>query len=79
MHDKNLFKECVLKKCGLYNSGNPLQKHIDFIEQFFGAGEYENTIVLLEIPTNPEIPLDMHISVFDVLNGYLIVYINIIF
>lgn len=41
VHDKNLFKERVLKKCGLYNSGNPSQDHVDFIGQFFGAGEYE--------------------------------------
>jgi len=78
VHDKELFKERVLKKCGLYNSGSPSQEHIDFIGQFFGTGEYGNTIVLLEIPTNPEIPLDTHINVFDVLSGYLMAYINII-
>lgn len=78
VHDKSLFKERVLKKCGLYNSGNPLPEHIDFIEQFFGKGDYENTIILLEIPTEPNIPLDIHINVFDLLSGYLMAYINII-
>lgn len=78
MHDKDLFKKRVLNKCGLFNSGNPSKEHNDFIGNFFGVGEYENTIVLLDIPTNPEIPLEMHINVFDVLSGYLMAYINII-
>ena len=77
-HDKGLFKERVLRKCGLYNSGSPLKEHIDFIEQFFGTEKYENTIMLLEVPANPEIPLNIHINLFDVLSGYLMAYIDII-
>lgn len=79
VNDKEKFKERILKKCGLFNSGNPSQDHADFIDQFFGTGEYENTIVLLEIPTHPEIPLDIHINVFDVLIGFLMAYIHIIY
>lgn len=79
VHDKDKFKERVLKKCGLFNSGRPAEAHTTFIDQFFGTGEYENTIVLLEIKTYPEIPLDTHINVFDVLSGYLMAYIHIIY
>lgn len=77
--DKEQFKERVLRKCGLFNSGTPSQKHTDFIDQFFGTKEYENTIILLEIPTHPEIPLDINIDVFDTLSGYLMAYIHIVY
>jgi len=78
VHDKAKFKERVLNKCGLYNSGKPSAEHINFIEQFFGSGDYANTIILLEIPTHPEIPLDIHANLFDVLSGYLMAYIHIV-
>ena len=77
-YDKNKFKDRVLKKCGLYNSGKPSQDHVDFINQFFGTGIYENTILLLEIPTHEEIPLNININVFNTVSGYLMAYISII-
>lgn len=78
VRNKDVFKDRVLKKCGLYNSGRPLQEHVNFITQFFGVGEYENTIVLNEIPVYPELPVETYINVFEWLGGYLMAYIETI-
>ncbi|MFW5982964.1 MAG: hypothetical protein ACOCQ4_00555 [bacterium] len=75
VHNKNEFKKRVLEKCGLYNNGRPLEAHTNFIDAFFGEGEYENTIALLEIPIYQKIPLDFYINRFEVLSGYLMTYI----
>lgn len=76
--DKSKFKERILKKCGLFNNGNVANVHSQFIERFFGRGDYEKTVILLEVPTNPQIPFDIHINVLDMLNGYLMAYIHLI-
>lgn len=76
--DKSKFMDNVLKKCGLYNNGKMAEEHASFIDYFFGDGEYENTVVLLEIPTNPETPLDIHINVLDELFGYLMAHAHLI-
>ncbi len=79
VRDRDKFKERILKKCGLFNSGNPSQENMVTIDRCFGTGEYKNTITLLEIPMNLEIPFDIHINVFDVLSGYLMAYIHNIY
>jgi len=77
--DKSKFRTRILKKCGLYNNGNVAEEHSQFIENFFGAGDYHNTIILLETSTNPEIPIDTHINILDMLMGYLMAYIHLIY
>lgn len=72
--DKEKFIENVLKKSGLYNNGKFDIEHRKFIEKFFGSDAHINTISLLEIPTNPDIPIDTHIDVFELLGGYLLAY-----
>ncbi len=72
--DKEKFVEIVLKKSGLYNNGIFDIQHKEFIQTFFGSDNFQNTISLLEIRTNPEIPLDIHIDIFEVLGGYLMAY-----
>lgn len=76
--DKAKFKDIVLKKSCLHNNSKTTEEHSKFIDNFFGSGDYEKTILLLEIPTNDEIPLDIHINVLDMLIGYLMAYIHII-
>ncbi|CAK2554421.1 conserved hypothetical protein [Vibrio crassostreae] len=77
--DKSKFRERVLKKSGLYNNGKVSEEHSQLIDSFFGSGDYDKMIVLLEVPTNPDIPLDTHINVLDLLIGYLMAYIHIIY
>lgn len=76
--DKEKFIELVLTKSGLYNNGKFDIQHKGFIETFFGSDDYQNTISLLEIRTNPEIPLDIHIDVFENLAGNLLAYAHLI-
>lgn len=77
--DKNEFKKRVLQKAGLYNNGKPDEDHVSYIDVHFGGGEYGNTISLLEVRVNPEIPLDLHVNVFGVLSGYLMAYAHLVF
>lgn len=78
VEDKDGFFRSVLEGCGLFNSGNPETKNKDFVEVVFGGGQYSNHIILLEIPTDPEILLDTHINQFDVMGGYMMAYIDVV-
>jgi len=71
VQDKGEFVEEVLKKSGLYNNGKFDTQHKDFIESFFGSNDFQNTISLLEIQTNPKTGLNTYIDIFEVLGGYL--------
>lgn len=77
--DKDEFIKQVLQKSGLYNNGSYDESHLDFINLFFGTGEYKNTIRLLEVPTEPQIPLDTYINVFQVLSNYLMAYAHLVY
>lgn len=72
--DKSKFIERILKKAGLYNNGRYEDSYVQFIESFFGTGEYENTIALLEIKVDMNVPLDVTIDQFGKLTGYLMAY-----
>ncbi|MGZ8181779.1 MAG: hypothetical protein ACXWT1_07470 [Methylobacter sp.] len=76
--NKEQFIEKILKKSGLYNNGKFDIQHKEFIEEFFGSGDYKNTIALLEISTNPEIPLSTYLDVFECLSGYLMAYAHLV-
>lgn len=65
------FIKLTTEQSGLYNNGNIAQEHLDLINLFFGDNEYENMIALLEIRVQPEFPLDIHVSRFNKLTGYL--------
>ena len=77
--DRDAFLESVLKKSGGWNNGKYHPDYKDFVEQFFGDGEYKNVISLLEVRTHPEIPLDIHNDVYGELSGYLIAYAVLIY
>ncbi|WP_422102379.1 hypothetical protein [Vreelandella sp.] len=79
VQDKLAFKNLILKKSGLYNKGGMSEEHASFIDNFFGDGNYEKTIVLLEVRTNPEIPFDTHVNVLDTLFGYLMAHVHLIY
>ncbi len=77
--NKNLFVENITKACGLFNNGNIAQEHIGFISSFFGKDEYTNLILLLEMRIHPEVPIGIHICLFEKLTGYLMAYALLIF
>ena len=77
--DKSKFRDRILKKSGLHNNGKVAEEHTQFIDSFFGSGDYDKTIILLEVPTNPEIPVDTHLNVLDMLFGYLMAYVHLIY
>jgi hypothetical protein len=76
--DKKKFVDHVLSKSGLYKKGKTDVLHNEFIETFFGTGDYRNIISLLEIQTNPEIPLDTYIDVFEDISNYLMAYAHLV-
>lgn len=77
--DKDEFIKRVLQKAGLYNNGRADEKYIQYINAHFGSAEYENTITLLEVRVYPEIPLDVHVNVFEILSGHLMAYAHLIY
>ncbi len=76
---RGAFLESVLKKCGLWNNGKYHEGYGVFVDKFFGGGEYENVISLLEIRVHPEIPLDIHHDLFGELTGYLMAYAILVY
>lgn len=76
--DRTKFIERVLRKAGLYNNGKYENDHVHLIEFFFGDEEYENTIALLEIKVDTNIPLDITYGKFGQLTGYLMAYAHIL-
>ena len=72
--NKEKFIADVFRKLGLSEKGKAARRDREFIESFFGQGEYADTIFLLEIPTNPEIPFEVHIDIFEGLSRYLLAY-----
>ena len=77
--DKEAFINSVFNQAGLSTSGQDGRHYVNFINRFFGLGEHQNLIVILEVPTNPEIPLDFHINVFRKLTNYLMAYAHLIY
>lgn len=55
----------TLKKSGLYNNGKSDEKYYLLIISFFEDREYKNLITFLEIKVHPEIPLDIHVGLFN--------------
>ncbi len=76
--NKEQFIKNVLEKSGLYNNRKFDIQHKEFIETFFGPDDYKNTISLLEIQTNPEIPFDTYIGIFEHLSNYLMAYAHLL-
>ena len=76
--NKEDFIEKVLKNCGLFNSGKPQKEYENFIKGFFGDGDYENHIILLEIPTKTNLRLGMYVNLFELICGYMMSYIEVI-
>lgn len=74
VENKEEFICSVAQAAGVYNNGNIPQTHLALINRFFGNSDYSNMIAILEIPVHPNIPLDIHVSLFSVLTGYLMSY-----
>ncbi len=68
----------VFKELGLSEKGKAARRDREFIESFFGHGEYAGTILLLEIPTNPGMPFEVHIDIFESLSRYLLAYAHLV-
>ena len=50
-----------------------------FVEKFFGRGEFENVISILEVPIYPSPSLDVHHDKYGELSGYLVAYAVLIY
>lgn len=77
--DRNLFLEDVLKSAGLWNQGKFQPGYEAFVSNFFGQGELERVVALIEVRTHPEISLDIHHDRFGELTGYLVAYAVLIY
>ena len=76
--DKSLFIEKVLKEAGLYNNGSIDSLYLEFINNFFGNDEYENSIVILEVVVD-SIPIETRISKFGHLTNFTTSYAHMIY
>jgi hypothetical protein len=76
--NKEKFIADVFKKSGLSKEGEAASRNRKFIESFFGSGKYASTIHLLEIPTNPGMPFEVHIDIFEGLSRYLLAYAHLV-
>lgn len=63
--DRDIAIEKILKKVGLWNSGNPNNDIINDILFFFGIKEEANTIMLIEIPVVGKLPIPAEFSRID--------------
>lgn len=52
----------VATQIGRYNNGEVPAEISEFARDYFGDGDYENMIALVEVPIHPEIPLDTYIN-----------------
>ncbi|SFB12629.1 hypothetical protein SAMN04515620_11977 [Collimonas sp. OK607] len=77
--DRVKFSKQVLEKAGLFRNGKPSAEHTAIIDGSFGAGEYKNTIALLETRQKSLLPLVIEHSPFDTLTGLLMTYAHLIF
>ncbi|MCU7835367.1 MAG: hypothetical protein KZQ83_08940 [gamma proteobacterium symbiont of Taylorina sp.] len=68
----------VGKKIGLYNNGQIDEPLVDFANDFFGSGEHENMVALLEVATNTDIPLDTYVCRVRILIEIILGYSNFI-
>ena len=74
--NKEKFIEKILNDVGLFNNGKPKKENTDFINYFLNGDE--NVIVLLEVRIRKEIPLNIHVSPFDILCRFLLSQAHII-
>jgi len=68
----------IFKKLGLSEKGKAARRDREFIESFFRSEKYAGTILLLEIPTNPGMPFEVHIDIFESLSRYLLAYAHLV-
>lgn len=78
VEDKAEFMNRVMKKSGLYNNGNFSAEDIDFVNLYFGQNEFSHTIMLLEVPTGADVPINSYICVFSELTRYMLSYAHLL-
>jgi hypothetical protein len=76
--NREVFIADVFRKLGLSEKGKAARRDREFIESFFGHGEYAGTIFLLEIPTNPGMPFEVRIDILEGLSRYLLAYAHLV-
>jgi hypothetical protein len=69
---KDEFIKDLLNRAGKWNNGRPDQSNKDFVENFFGTGDFSNTVMLLEMKIPHKIPLDIYIDLYGELSEYLV-------
>ena len=75
VQDLDQFGERIIKKCGLWNNGNPKTEHKQLIERYFIVESGTCTIWLNERPIGPpEIPSISFHDTWSELIGYLVAY-----
>ncbi len=72
--NKDDFIRNVTRKAGVINNGNISPEHLDYINLYFGTGDYSNMIILLEFQVPSEIPLPIYHNRLGVLLERLIAY-----
>jgi hypothetical protein len=77
--DKDKFIKEIFTESGFYNNGNYDQAKLDFLNSFFGAGDYSNLILLLEIPIDIGLPVDSHTDRLGGLFGCMMSYSQFVF
>lgn len=76
--NKDIFIKKILDGVGLFNNGNPNKKFIEYINNFFGGGEHENTINFLERTGRKDVPFRVEINPLDILFRFLLAHAFII-
>ncbi|NCC84951.1 MAG: hypothetical protein EOM03_12625 [Clostridia bacterium] len=71
---KNDFIADTAKVVGGYNNGNIPEQYSAFAKTFFGTGQYDGMIALLEVRTDHNVPIEMYTCrvgiLFEILLGY---------
>ena len=70
--NKEVFIKKVLDEIGRFNNGKPSAEFLGYIDYFFGSGEHENTINLLERRVHRDIPFRIENNPVDMLCRFLL-------
>jgi hypothetical protein len=76
--DKKSFFEIVAKDCGKYNNGNIDSEFLEYMNVFFGSGEYENMINIIEQRLDGNYPIIIELSRFEKLLSSLLLCVYIL-
>lgn len=78
VNNKENFLNRILEKIGRVNNGRVNQDYVGLTNTFFGTGDYENEILLVEILANDYLPIPSYHHPYSVLVGYLVSYASLL-